>query len=507
MTWNYDDSLARVRKHLDEMGEIEIKPMVREMDLEHLSETVCRDIFGAHVYCDIANLSALVGTSTDKARRQRLVQALHIYQREVARIADEVGAVRIHFQGARVHLLLYRPIQDSKEIATKTVLAQLMIDRFGQIFSTRFTDLPDLRIRSGSDLGNAVGTRNGSRGDRELLFLGSPANHAAKLLPEGGDRRLTGSVYDELPEDLAAYVEDDLAQYRLRRPDSDDLESLLADHGVAWSADEAEERLDEDLEQFPADKVELWGASSRIDFDTLSFTNGKLVEAATLFGDVSGFTAYIDGTRYSEEARRQALREFHAIRREMAEVVKKDHEGVRVQFQGDRIQGLFQLPEKDSDGFSQEAVSAAVGLQSSFELVLKALLPNIAILGLAVGISQGTTIATKLGERGHRDRICLGADVLRAEANEERVGKYEIGISGNVRDHLPEELAERFVWDASKGCFVASGLNQGTLDLVEASKAYRQNQPVYVKPAASGVVIGTKPDQGRRVEPSRPWSA
>ena len=248
------------------------------------------------------------------------------------------------------------------------------------------------------------------------------------------------------------------------------------------------------------------GRETRIDFDTLSFTNGKLVEAATLFGDVSGFTAYIDN-KYTDSDKRQALREFHAIRQEMAEVVKKDFDGVRVQFQGDRVQALVHLPEGDADGFSQEAVSVAVGLQSSFERVLKMLLPGIASLGLAVGISQGTTIATKLGERSHRDRICLGADVLRAEANEERVGKFEIGISGNVREHLPDEIANLFVWDAAKNCFVASALDQNKLDLLQASKAYRRDQPVYVKPASSGVVIGIKPDQGRPVQPSRPWSA
>ena len=142
------------------------------------------------------------------------------------------------------------------------------------------------------------------------------------------------------------------------------------------------------------------------------------------------------------------------------------------------------------------AVSAAVGLQSSFELGAGAAAAGHLQPGLAVGISQGTTIATKLGERGHRDRICLGAEVLRAEANEERVGKFEIGISGNVRDHLPEEVASLFVWDAGKNCFVASGLDQSKLDLLQDSKAYRQNQPVYVKPGASGVVIGTEARPG-----------
>ena len=42
------------------------------------------------------------------------------------------------------------------------------------------------------------------------------------------------------------------------------------------------------------------------------------------------------------------------------------------------------------------------------ELVIKKLLPEAAGLGIAVGISIGTTLVSKLGTRGHRDRICIG---------------------------------------------------------------------------------------------------
>lgn len=57
MVWNYDESYMRVSKHLDDMGEIEIKPYVKEMDLDSLSETRCRDIFGAHVYAEFVMLA------------------------------------------------------------------------------------------------------------------------------------------------------------------------------------------------------------------------------------------------------------------------------------------------------------------------------------------------------------------------------------------------------------------------------------------------------------------
>jgi class 3 adenylate cyclase len=162
MGWRYDRSCERVKDHIANMGEIEVERLVREMDLENLSETVCRQIYGAHVYGEIRNLSALVKTMTDDADRQRLIQATHLYQREVARIVDAVGGVRIHFQGARAHALIYRPIRDGGTIASHAVLLQLVLDRFGVIFSAEFSKLPELLVRSGSDLGEAIGTRNGT---------------------------------------------------------------------------------------------------------------------------------------------------------------------------------------------------------------------------------------------------------------------------------------------------------------------------------------------------------
>lgn len=509
MSWNYDRSDERVKKHLDEMGEIEIKPMAREMNLDNLSETVCRDIFGAHVYAEIRNLAELVGELTEPADRQRLIQATHIYQREIARIASAVGAVRIHFQGGRVHLLVYRPINDASEIAAKATLAQLIIDRFGVIFSEEFGDLKDLAIRSGADMGQAIGTRNGTTGDRELLFLGAPANHAAKLMnPGAAARRLTETIFVELDDELGAWArpEDDGDNYRLMRPSAEALEGLLKDRDIEWSAEECRQRVIDDQAAYPADDAGLSGADARIDFDSLSYTNSKLVDGATIYADVSGFTAYIDAAMTDDE-KRQALRALHAIRKEMARVIKDDFAGVRVQYQGDRAQGLFHIPRDDASAINNEAVSAAVGLQSSFELVLKSRLPQISHLGLAVGISRGDTIAAKLGERGHRDRICLGQEVLRAEANEELVDAGEIGISSNVREGLSPTLADFFKWRPASNCYVASGLTQDKVDLAEVGKAYDAGKPVYAAPTLSGVTITPQPQpHAQPIKPAASWS-
>jgi class 3 adenylate cyclase len=309
-----------------------------------------------------------------------------------------------------------------------------------------------------------------------------------------------------LPDDLAAWVETDpLGSFRLGRPSSDELAALLEVHDVDWSVGACADRLVEDRKTFPASDAALSGAEERIDFDSLSFYDNRVVEAATAYGDVSGFTAFIDAAT-TQAAQKAALRAFHAVRREMAKVVQTDFEGVRVQFQGDRVQALFHLPEDDADGFSEEATRAAVGLQSSFELVLKDQIPALAELGIAVGVSQGPTIATKLGERAHRDRICLGDDVLRAERNEENVGKRQIGISGNVREHLPERLAKHFVWSDAANCYVVTGLDQGKLDLAEAATAIRKGT-VYISSGVAGSVLRPDEHKGGRARVPSPSHA
>src|SRR5258708_5029647 len=108
MSWSYDESLERIGKHLDNMGEIEIEKLVREADLETLlTETCCREIHGAHVYVDVSNFARIATESvTDTNEYKRFIQGIHIYQREVSRIVETIfDGLRVHFQGSKLHAL------------------------------------------------------------------------------------------------------------------------------------------------------------------------------------------------------------------------------------------------------------------------------------------------------------------------------------------------------------------------------------------------------------------
>jgi class 3 adenylate cyclase len=512
MSWSYEKSIKRIQEHLDAMGEISVEKLVREADLSNLlTETTCREIFGAHVYVGVTNFNRLASDrQMVKDDYARLVRAVHIFQREVARIVEEVDAfdaVRIHFQGPRVHALVYRPIDNTEEIATRAVLLMLTLRDFARaVFNPAFPTYGDFVLAGGADIGSAIGTRNGVRSDRELLFIGSPANHGAKVIGSGATLRLTERIHEALPDNLKGICEEVEGCFQLVDVDGPTLSGLLETHRIRWTRATSEKRIADDKEAFPIADIACGSAETLINIDGLSITNNKRVMAASVFADVSGFTAFIDAAR-DDAAKLAALRVFHGIRKEMAKVVTSDFGGVRVQFQGDRVQALFHLPADNEPRIATKAVEAAIGLQSSMEHTLKTLLPDAGPLGLAVGVDMGSTLVTKLGTRAHRDRICLGENVERAARCQEVCGAGQIGITTAVYDALDDDLKPKFAWNEGRMCYVASGLTVEKAEpAANGAALYADGASVHVRSGEAGITILNRPTrESRPVVPARSW--
>ncbi len=512
MSWTYQRSLERIQRHLHNMGEIEVSKLVREADLEQLlSETVCRKIYGTHVYMQISNFARLASDSTsDQAGYKRLIQGVHIYQREVTRLVQGFGGALVHFQGPKLHALFYRPIDDGIELATRAILLQLTLKDFVKTaFNPAFPDYGDFTIAGATDLGDAIGTSDGINGDRELLFLGAPANYAAKIISSAHRLRLTQSIYDALPSDLQEICDQTIdGPYQLKPITSDVLGDLLKAYGLSWSREESADRIADDIERFPLKEIDYSVAEVAIDLDALSIYNSKRVLGASIFADISGFTKYIDEAT-SDEEKIAALRILHAIRKETAYVIKDDFGGLRIQYQGDRIQGLYHLPQDDTGAIAKKVVEAAVGLQSSIGYTLKECLPELGEknLRLAIGIDIGTTLVSKLGARGQRDRICLGESVEDAALSEERCEGGEIGISKQIYTALPIYLSEFFTYNQAAKCFVATDLTQEKVERAAKAANYRDNLPVYILANSSGVGVSFQESPYAKPHvPSRPYA-
>jgi class 3 adenylate cyclase len=511
MSWNKQRSLDRIQEHLDGMREIEVKKLTREADLENLlSETTCREIYSAHIYVQVSNFARLAsGGLYAEDDYKRLIQGVHIYQREVTRIVEGLGGTLVHFQGPKLHVLFYRPIDKAKKLASRAVLLQLVLKDFVKnVFNPAFPDYEDFTMAGGADLGDAIGTMDGINGDRELLFLGAPANHAAKIISSAQRLRLTQEVYEALPDDLAelCFKTAD-GPYQLKFVTCHDLDELLTAHGLTWDRDASASRVKEDKKSFPLKDIGYSSAETPIDLDDLSISNNKRVLGAAIFADVSGFTAYIDAAT-SEDDKKAALRVFHAIRKETARVISGDFDGLRIQYQGDRIQGLFHLPQDDEEAIVKKVVEAAAGLQSSMESTLKACLPEASELRLAIGVDLGTTLISKLGARGQRDRICLGEAVENAAQLEERSAGGQIAGSSQVHSLLPEYLCERFSYSTTVQGYVATDLTAEQVErAAKAAEVYGVGAPVFVRTSAAGVMVSSQESaHARTIVPARPYS-
>ncbi len=512
MSWELERSQERVQSHLDNIGEIEISKLVREANLDQLlTETRCRTIFGAHVYCDISNFNRLISSGKyQEDDYKRVIQGLHIYQREVGRIvecSDGFDGLRVHFQGSKLHALFYRPIDNAEMISARAVLLQLVLKDFVRsVFNPAFPYYEDLEVASGTDIGEVIGTRDGLHGDRELLFVGPAANHAAKIIGASGSLQLTSNIFDALPtdlQDMCSKVDDD--RYKLNAVSSEKLDELLAANGIEWDRAACAERIADAKRKYPLKDINYSSAEALIDLDDLGIKNNKRVLGASIFADISGFTRYIDSAE-TEDEKQAALRVFHVIRRELAKVIRSDFGGLRIQYQGDRVQGLFHLPKDDEAAIATKAVETAIALQSSMEHVIKVILPETEPLTLAVGADMGITLVSKLGPHGNRDRICIGEPVERAALYEERSEGGQVGIAKQMYDLLPAHLADHFDYDRSAQCYIASGLTVETLQWAADSDIYNSTNRVSVSSGAAGIRITNREEpDARSVFPSRPY--
>src|SRR5260370_32544374 len=175
MSWNYDTSLERIQDHLDNLGEIEIEKLSKEADLNSLlTETCCREIHGAHVYFSVSNFSRLASEdASDEDEYKRLIQALHIYERKVSRIVedeDKFDAFRVHFQGAKLHALLYHQIDKTKELAITAFFLLLVLKDFvGKVFNPAFHSYDNFTVAVGVAVADSIGPRTSKRKDGDSL--------------------------------------------------------------------------------------------------------------------------------------------------------------------------------------------------------------------------------------------------------------------------------------------------------------------------------------------------
>lgn len=449
-TWNEDQAKSRIATRLKEVNNVVIKDYVRDTDLRGLGTGVAYRVDGVHLYVDIINIQELLETTTVDGERahKRALRFLNNHYRAVRNILLEVNAIQVDFHNQRLHSVFAKPYDDEAARVHKAVAtAQLIRDVLSRIGENEDDPLPAAKTRVGIDTGKALAVNNGRRSSREPLFLGNPANQAAKraghdtevegIFITNAARSVTG--WDTVLNDFSTALTDE----QISRSKEKAALGLTVDKFVkAWEAD---------LEDNPIGKFEFTRHTPPyrdLDLELLSPRNSRRQEATSIYADIDNFTRYV-ADRIDDNAI-DVVKTLHVLRSELDAVLHEDFTGKKVRFIGDCIHGLLiegTAATTDDAETAKNALLCASAMRSSFAVSLNELKANgvdVGDLGLAIGLEHGFIATTRLGVKGEMIRCCISRSVLASEAEQQRCNGRQTAFGPKLEKNAPQQFRDLF---------------------------------------------------------------
>jgi class 3 adenylate cyclase len=180
-----------------------------------------------------------------------------------------------------------------------------------------FPEYPKLLPSLGLSIGDCLVANIGARGERELISVGGAANHAAKIMNDVRPITISHDLYSNLDDGLQELFIASGTAYVCDLASISDANQLLKDEGYIWDAQRSSERMAKTRDDLRLDDINSSQAQVRIDFDLLGPKNMKTCSAASVFVDIDGYTATIDGLFEDEDDLGRATQWLHLFRYEM----------------------------------------------------------------------------------------------------------------------------------------------------------------------------------------------
>jgi len=456
MAWDTQRSETRIQEYLKTVPSIEGNITLaqhRALLREDIAKASIQDEFprgrallvsGVHLYGVLLDFDDLVvdGDEETESSHARVLRFLNAHFRVWDAIVDDDAAMRVDYHGPRLHAVVTEPIGDEAgQIARAVALAEKLSEAAKRVGDSY--EFPS-RIRFGIDAGMCLGMSTGRSIERDVLFLGSPANHAAKLAEA---------------EAVDGIFLTDNAQAKLASGSLQKTELGTMELSESFRATARQNFQFSSVEKATATVVEDAGRDPKFNFfrpipplydlkfKDLKPSRSARIESASLFADIHGFTAYIDQAIVDgEQAIRDAVSCIHVLREELNSVLQDDFNGKRVRFIGDCIQGLL------AEGRTQDSPSASVkqsclcasGMRSSF-LLSQQILGSIDQLDLAIGIEYGPVPITRIGKQGAESiRCAAGRAVIQSERYQRQIAEGGINIGPVARRWAPANVSESY---------------------------------------------------------------
>ncbi|HEY9233838.1 MAG TPA: adenylate/guanylate cyclase domain-containing protein [Phenylobacterium sp.] len=489
--WNHDRAAAHIDSKLKDVGSVEIVDYTREAALENIPVNKAYRVEAAHLYADILNLDDMLACTNQEGElcHKRTLRFLNLHYRAVARILSQADIRRVDFHNQRLHGAVIKPYgaeAAADRVHRAVAAAQLIIEVLDETGKAD-EHIPNAKVRVGIDAGEALAVNNGRRGGREPLFLGEPANQAAKYAAGGKSGIfLTNAAR---------------AAIGLKEIDSPKTTALTVAE-IAASVVAAKLGIDKAdiVRQWHEDRKTILLSDFEFSAHTPPYRNLKIIDltpknsrrqdALSLYADLDGFTAFVN--RWIDSRPADVVKALHVIRAELDRVLEVEFRGRKIRFIGDCVHGLLcegTAQTTDAEATVSTAALCAGGLRSSFDLSLKKLAADgvdTGGLGLQIGFEHGPMTVTRLGLHADKVRCAVSRGVRASEAEQLRCAADETAI-GEVA-YAEGTAALRKLFGTSRKAkdldydSVVEGLaDQGD----EVAKAARQTAYTAVAPAVA----------------------
>ncbi|MDP3277931.1 MAG: adenylate/guanylate cyclase domain-containing protein [Deltaproteobacteria bacterium] len=442
MSWNPEQVRSRVREAIKATNSIEVVNLTREIDLANAQLPLSKAyrVDGVHAYLDIVNADELLESTETESERshKRFVRYLNILSRVLhATVLTKTDVFKIDQQNHRLHLLQFKPYDDErKRIACMVSVMRALHTLLAKVDALH-GEFSDAKVCVGVESGVALAVTNGTRGDRELLFLGPPANHAAKLLCDRSGIFLGDRARSVLGNDFRGSESDPLTTAQL--------DALDAQAGLGLDVDRLLAQWKEELSRTALSDVQFVRPTpplSALDVVTLTPANSRRFEGVAFMADIDGFTKFVAKRIADKRGEAEAVQVLHVIRKELRDVLN-DAGGRKVRYIGDCLQGAAFEGSKatDEEASVNAAMDIASRMRSSFAIIHEELAASKE-LGLAIGVEYGPLLITRVGVKTNRDRVIAGRALMKAEEVQRACGGRDTGF-GPVFRRKGDAVAKR----------------------------------------------------------------
>lgn len=504
-TWSHELAQVRIATAIEQVRKVEVLEYSRDTTLENIPTNRAYRMDAVHLYADIKNLDGILNSTDVEGERchQRALRFLNQHYRAVHRILGRCDAMRVDFHNQRLHSVVAKPYNsetdaEKKRLHRAVAIGQLIIDVLEETGDDD-EQIPSAKVRIGVDSGKALAVNNGRRGGRESLFLGDPANIAAKYSAGGGvgifltanAREVLGFKNVENPKQTA-----------LTKAEVKECQDAAA---LEVTKEEIVREWREDMKNNPIGSFQFSGHTPpmrTMDIEALTPRNSRRQDQLSVYADIDGFTKYVAAN--VDENPEDVVRTLHVLRSELDCVLSSDFEGRRIRFIGDCIHGVMcegTAQTTDVQESISDATLCAGALRSSFELGLEKLREEgweTGTLGLAIGFEFGPTAISRLGLQGSKVRCCVSRAALASEREQMRCKGTETALGASAYAKATNAVRNIF----GEGRIVAG------LDYDEAVQRLDEEGDEKASAAKSAFYATTTPAIARQAQqPARPHSA